>query len=120
MHRLRQLLRGKRRQPGGILAASGSDLGHNRKVVPVRMKRLADKLVGHMRSVKIAGINVIHTRRHRFTQHRQRRIFIFWRTKNARPGKLHRAIAKSFNRTRSERERSAFIYAAHADLPHKK
>src|SRR5690606_930604 len=88
MPRLRQLLSGKRRQPGGILAASGSDLGHNRKVVPVRMKRLADTLVGHMRSVKIAGINVIHTRRHRFTQHRQRRIFVFCRTKNARPAKL--------------------------------
>ena len=118
MHRLRQLLGGKRRQPGGVLAASGSDLGHNRKVVPVGMKRLANKLVGHMGAVKIAGINVIYPRLYRFTQHRQRRIFVFWRTKNAKSGKLHRAIAKPFNRTRSERECSAFIYAAHADLPH--
>ena len=119
MYRLRQFLRGEGRQPGGITAATGTDLGDERQIVAVRMKRLADQLVGDMRPVKIAGINVIHPSSHRSAEHIQRGIFVLWRTKHARPGKLHRAIAKPFNRPRPKCVRPAFINAAHVDLPHK-
>lgn len=119
MHRLSQLLRGKGRQPGPFVVAAGADLGDERQIVPVRMKRLADQLVSNMRTIKIAGINVVHPGCHRFAQHVQRGLLILRWTKNARPGELHRTVAQSFHRARAERVSPAFINAAHVDLPHK-
>ena len=57
------------------------------------MKCLANKLVGDMRTVEIAGVDVVHPARNRLAQDGDGRGAIFRRAKYARSGKLHRAIA---------------------------
>jgi hypothetical protein len=59
------------------------------------MERLADKLVGDVRTIEIAGVDVIDPARHRPAQHGERRVAIPGRSKHARSGKLHRAIAQA-------------------------
>jgi hypothetical protein len=59
------------------------------------MKRLANKLVGDVRAIEIASVNVIDPARHRLAQHGECRVAILWRSKNARSGELHRAIAQT-------------------------
>ena len=57
------------------------------------MKRLANKLVGDVRAIEIAGVNVIDAARHGLPQHGEGRIAIIRRSKHTRSGELHRAIA---------------------------
>src|SRR5215467_10438237 len=46
--------------PGTVGAAARTDFGHNHEIIWVRMQRLFDELIGDMRSVEIAGIDVVH------------------------------------------------------------
>ena len=62
------------------------------------MKRLANKLVGDVRSIEIAGVDVIDPARHGRPQHRNRRVAILRRSKHPGPGKLHGAIAQTVHK----------------------
>src|SRR4030095_9584039 len=57
------------------------------------MKRLLNDLIGHMGTVKIAGIDMIHASRYRFSKNSNRTVHIAWRSPHLRTGKLHSAIA---------------------------
>ncbi len=46
--------------PRSILATPGANLSDDDQVVRKGMQRLADKLVGYVRAVEIAGINMVH------------------------------------------------------------
>ena len=59
VHRLGQLGGREGRQPGAVLAAPGADLGDDDEVVGIGMQRLADDLVGDVRAVEIAGVDVV-------------------------------------------------------------
>src|SRR5580704_19430794 len=83
------------RDPGGVVSAHGTDLGHDHEVIGVGMKRLANKLIGDVWAIEIAGINVIDPAHHRFAQHGEGRVAIFRRSKHARPGELHGAVAQT-------------------------
>ena len=61
------------------------------------MQRLADDLVGDMRAVEIAGVDVVDAARHRLAQHGERRVAILGRAEHAGPRKLHGAIAHALN-----------------------
>ncbi len=56
------------------------------------MQRLFDDLVGYVRAVKIAGVDMVDAARQGFPQHHKRGQMIFRRAKYAGAGQLHRAI----------------------------
>ena len=70
------------------------------------MKRLANELVGHMRTVVVAGVDVIDAARDRFAQHSDGGIVVLRRPEHARPGELHGAVAKALHNPVAERKRS--------------
>jgi hypothetical protein len=57
------------------------------------MERPLDDLISHVRTIKIAGIDVVYPRRNRLSQDGNRSVNIVRRSLNLRPGQLHRAIA---------------------------
>ena len=57
------------------------------------MERLLDDLIGHMRTVIVAGIDVVYASRNRLSQNCNRSVNITRRSPHLRAGKLHRAIA---------------------------
>ena len=56
------LLAGASVEPGTVGAAAPTHFGHDRQIVRIRMQRLPDDLIGYMRTVEIAGIDVVHAR----------------------------------------------------------
>ena len=50
-------------------AAPSADFGDDDKVIPIRMERFADDLVGDVRSVEVGGVDVIHPACNGFTQY---------------------------------------------------
>lgn len=102
--RAREVGRGERRVPRGIVAAHGADLGHDHQPVGIGMERLVDELVGDVGAVEIAGVDVIDAPRHRLAQHGERTLAIPRRTEDTRPRELHRAIAQAFHGSVAETE----------------
>jgi hypothetical protein len=104
MHCCRKLLGGKSRVPRAIGTALGADLGDDGQIVGIGMQGLADKLVGDMRAIEIAGIDVVDAGGDRGAQHRQGCVPILRRPEDAGTGKLHGAIAEAFDATVAEGE----------------
>ena len=75
------------------------------------MQRLSDDLIGYMRTVEIAGVDVVHARRHSLAQNRDRTGNIARRAPHSLvailSGKLHRPITHPIHSQRSTRERKA-------------
>ena len=95
--RLSQLRARNGRDPGSIGAAPGADFRDDDEIVEVRVKRLADDLVGDVRAVEVGGVDVVHTAGDGFAQYGQRRVAILGRTENAASRKLHGPIAKTIH-----------------------
>src|SRR5216684_6046420 len=92
MDRIDQLLTGKGMNPRFILRAPGTHFSYDHQSIWIRMKRLSDDPVGHMRTVKVAGINVIDPGRHSLSQNSDCCVHITWRSPYLRTGKLHGAV----------------------------
>src|SRR5580693_3160181 len=75
------------------------------------MQRLLNDLIGDMRTVEIAGIDVIHARGDSLAKNRDRAGNIAWRAPNPLvailSGELHGPITDSVYSQRSARERKA-------------
>src|SRR5258708_35529319 len=75
------------------------------------MQRLINDLIGHMRTVEIDGIDMVHARIDSFAKNRDRTGNIGWRAPNhfvAIPsGQLHRPIADTVYSQRRAREGKA-------------
>ena len=71
------------------------------------MKRLANELVGDMRAVVVAGVDVIDPVRHRLAQHGERGVAILRRAEHAWAGELHGAIAQSVHGAVAQRENAS-------------
>ena len=56
------------------------------------MQRLFDELIGNMRSVEIARIDVIDSELNNFAQDRQCTVVICWRPEYMRTSQLHGAV----------------------------
>ncbi|SRR5258707_1007169 len=84
-------------KPGTIGAAAPTDFGHDHQIIGIRMQRLLDDLISYMRTVEIAGIDMVHARIDSFAKNPDRTGNIGWRAPNhlgAIPsGQLHRPIA---------------------------
>ena len=118
MHRLRQLGRALRRVPRCVRAPHRTHLGHNR-YVPIRVQRLTDDLIGDMRAVEVAGVDVIDASGNRLPQYGNCRRTILRRTPYVRTGKLHRSIANAIQgdvRTRKCNAAPKFFFIQHASL----
>jgi hypothetical protein len=61
---LREFLGRQSRIPRAVRAASRADLGDDDKVVGLGMQRFADQLIGNVRAVEIAGVDVVQAARH--------------------------------------------------------
>jgi hypothetical protein len=110
---LGQFLGRHSRNPRAILAASGADLGDDDEIVWIRVQRLANDLVGDVRSVKVAGVDVVHAVRDGLAQHGERRTAILRRSEHARPGELHGAVADALHAAAAEGESAGPIDVGH-------
>src|ERR1700678_3858554 len=55
MNAIDQLLARKRMNPGLVFPPASADLRHNHQAIRIWMKSPLDNLIGHMRTVKVAG-----------------------------------------------------------------
>jgi hypothetical protein len=68
MHRGAQLLPTLRRKPGSVSAPSRTDFGYDRQARGIGMQRLRDDLVGDVRAVEIAGVDMVDAARNGLAQ----------------------------------------------------
>ena len=59
------------------------------------MQCFFDQLIGNMRTIEVAGIDVINSEPNDFAQDCDRGLVIFWWPEDMRTGELHRAVAHS-------------------------
>ena len=59
MHRLGEFLGRKGGNPRSILAAPGADFGDDDEIVLIRMERFPNQLIGDVRAVEVAGVDVV-------------------------------------------------------------
>ena len=89
----REVRRGERGNPRRVRAAYCSDLGHDHEVIGIGMKCLANELVGDVRAIVIAGVDVVDSPRDGLAKHGEGRLAILGRAKHPRSGELHGTIA---------------------------
>ena len=70
----------------------------------IGMQRLADDLVGDVRAVEVAGVDVVDAARDRLAQHGERGVAVLRRPEHAGPGELHGAVAEALHGAVAERE----------------
>ena len=77
------------------------------------LARMADQLVGNVRAVEVAGVDVVDAARHCRSQDRECAVPIFGRPEHSWSSELHRTVTHAPHGARAERERSGF-----ADINH--
>src|SRR4029077_20629161 len=111
MYGIDNLLAGACVQTGTIGAAAPADFGDDHQIIGVRMQRLLNDLIGDMRTVEIAGVDVVHARCDSLAKNRDRTGSIAWRAPNPLvailSGELHGPITDPVHSQRSARERKA-------------
>ena len=103
----REVRSGERGNPRCVRAAHRADLGHDHKVIGIGMKRLANELVGDVRAIVIAGVDVVHAPRDRLAKHAEGRVSILWRAEHAWSGQLHRPVAHAVHGAVAQRENAS-------------
>ena len=89
MDRALEVRGAERGEPRAVVSAPSADLGYDHQIIWIGKKGLANKLVGDVRAIEIAGVNVIYPVRHGRPQYRKRRVPILRWSEHAGPGKLH-------------------------------
>ena len=117
VHRCFEFRRGKCRVPGRIGAAAGADFGDDDEVVRIGMQRFADQLVGDVRTIKIAGVDMVDAACHRRPQHRDRRVMVFRRSEHAGAGKLHGPVTEAVYLPGAELETAGSADVGHLGSP---
>ena len=77
------------------------------------MERVVNQLIGDMRAVVVAGVDVVHSGCDGLAQNRQRRGTILRRTEHIRARKLHGAESQTPDLPIAQRERSGLLSARH-------
>ena len=57
------------------------------------MQRLFDKLIGNVRAIEVAGVDVIDTEPNNLAQDRECTVVVCWRPEYMRTSQLHGAVA---------------------------
>src|SRR6266480_6232154 len=55
--------------PRLVLAATSPNFGDNHETIWIRMESFLNDLIRHVRTIEIAGVDVVHAGSYRFTQH---------------------------------------------------
>ncbi len=77
------------RHPSALRVADRADLGDDDQIVGIGMQRLVDQLVGHVRSVVLRGVDVVHAGLDHPSQHRDRLVVVAGRSRHTGTGELH-------------------------------
>src|SRR5215510_13598527 len=101
MNAVDEFLPTKSRDPGLVRAATSANLGDNDQSLCVRVQRTADDLIGNMRAIEIAGVDMVHASSYCFAKHSNGRIGIARWSPHAWTGELHRAVAHAVHSHRS-------------------
>jgi hypothetical protein len=109
----------ERRYPRAVCTTQGAHLGDDHEVIWVRMEGFANDLVGDVRPVKVARIDMIDARGHRFAQYGDGCVTILGRPEYAGTGQLHGTVAHPVDRATGERERAYGGDFRHGDSPRK-
>src|SRR6185312_9555013 len=109
VHRLREFLRGHGGKPRSVGASARADLSDDDEIVRIGMQRLADDLIGDVRAVEIAGVDVIDAGGDRFAQHGAGGLGVLGRSKYAGAGELHGAVAEPAHGAVGERIAAGFV-----------
>ena len=92
------------RQPGAHVVAPAADLADQCQVVGVRVQRLTNEFVGHVRAVVLRGVDVVDAEFHRPPQHGNGFIVVTGRPEDTGPGQLHRTEAHPVDVERAKRK----------------
>ncbi len=90
----------RRRADRGPLARSLSGqprLGGDHHVVVVRVQRLAEQVLRHVRAVGVGGVEERHADLDRAPQHGERGVVVARRSPDALAGQLHGAVAEAYD-----------------------
>ena len=123
VHRAASSAGAMRRDPRGVRAAHRADLGDDDQIVRIGVQRLADELVGDVRAVEVAGVDVVDAARDRLAQHGERGVAILAaaRTRRARRAAWRRSpcgfTVRSPRRKRRRRSMSVMIGLLCCDRP---
>src|ERR1700735_1909505 len=94
-------------KPGTIGAAAPTHFGHDNQIIGIRTQRLLDDLISYMRTVEIAGIDMVHARIDSFAKSRDRTGNIARRSPNPLvailPGELHGPVTDPVHSQRGAR-----------------
>jgi hypothetical protein len=88
-----ELSRALRRAPGSIGPSYGADFGHDHQVLRIGVQRFPYQLVGDMRSVEVARVDVVDPSRDGFAEYRKRGLAVLGRPEDAGTRQLHGAVA---------------------------
>ena len=73
------------------------------------MQRLADEVVGDVRAVVVARVDVIDAARDRLAQHPDGAVAVLRRPEHARASELHSAVAEALHNPIAKLKRSGFV-----------
>lgn len=102
-----QLLTREGRKPALVVATTSAELGHDHETFGIWMKRLLDQPVGHVRTIEVARVDVVHAGVNGLPQHRNGRVNVARRSPDMRTSQLHGSIAHSIQRHRGPGQREA-------------
>src|SRR6266404_6867346 len=117
MDAAREVRRGERRNPRGVGPTHGAELGHDHEIAGVGMKRLPDELVGDVRAIIIAGVDVIDPACHGLAQHDKCGAAILRRPEHAGSGELHGAVAHAVHAAVAQGENASGGNVGHGRPP---
>src|SRR5439155_25010157 len=87
--------------------------------ISIRMESFLNDLIRHVRTIEIAGVDVVHAGSYRFTQHGDGGIGIARWPKHAGTGELHGAVTHAVNGHRSagkcEFAAELLVFVVHSD-----
>src|SRR6266568_288507 len=104
MNAVDQFLSRKSRYPRFVCATARPELGDNHKPVRIRMERLLNNSIGHMRAVVVAGVNLVHAGLYCMAQNGDGAVNVAWRSPHARSCKLHCTVAHAIHCHRGGRQ----------------
>src|SRR6202044_2359061 len=93
--------------------SSSTHFRHDHQAIWIGMKGPPDDLVGHVRTVIVAGVDMIHAGCDCLLKNSPLTVHISWRSPALRTGQLHRAVAYAIQGHRTASKR---IVAAQARL----
>jgi hypothetical protein len=92
MYGLSDLLGSERFGPISFRVPQRPDLGDDPQLLWIRMQRFFDKLIGYVRPIEVAGVDVGDTELNNLAQDREGTVMVCWRPEYMRTSQLHGTV----------------------------